>query len=212
MRVRLAIVCILFAVVLSGPQAKADSCTSGTNLVANCGFETGDFTHWTVTGSDAPGELGNLYGVEGSDPFPLPGGTNPSSGSYQVFIADLSANPLSLSQILTTAPGTQYTVSFYLAQYLVGPGTVSNSFDVTLGGTPIETLTNLGEQGYTVYSSTFTATSGASTLDLTGGNDVGEFLLDDVSVTPISNTPEPATFFLTGGALFGMLVMLWRKS
>jgi hypothetical protein len=188
MRTAIAILCAFFVLMVCLPQAKADTCTLSYNIVSNCGFETGDFTSWTLTGNDTPGELGNLYGVEGIDPFPLPGGTAPHSGSFQAFFADLNADPTTLSQMLTTTPGEAYTVSFYLAQELVGPGTVNNSVDVTLGGVTVEDLTNVGVQGYTLYTGTVTTTSASSLLSLSFGNDIGEFLVDDVSVA----TPEPA--------------------
>jgi uncharacterized membrane protein YfcA len=46
------------------------------------------------------------------------------------------------------------------------------------------------------------ATSASTVLNLTLGNDLGEFLLDDVSVVP-APTPEPSTWTL---ALAGVLV------
>lgn len=209
MRTSIAIVCALFVVMLCGPQAKADGCGSVTgNLVANCGFESGSFSSWSVSGNDVPGEEGNLYGVEGTDPFPLPDGTAPNSGNFQAFIADQAADPTTISQVLATVPGGQYIVSFYLAQQPVGPGTINNFFDVSLGGITVQDLTAVAVQGYTLYTGKVTVTSSSSTLSLTGGNDIGEFLVDDISVT---NTPEPGTFFLMGGALFGMLAIFLRK-
>lgn len=210
MRMRLAILCALLVLVFCGAPAKADTCSSGPNpnIVANCGFETGDFTGWTVTGNDAPGGLGNLYGVEGTDPFPLPGGTNPNSGNFQAFLADQAADPITLSQTLATTVGAQYTVSFYLAQQLLGPGNVNNSFDVSLGATSIEDLSNVGVQGYTLYTGMFTATSTSTTLNITAGNDIGEFLLDDVSVS----TPEPSSLVLLGAGLLGIAGLALKKT
>ena len=62
------------------------------NLVANGGFETGDFTGWTLAGLDVPGQQDNLYGVEGADPYPLPAGTAPNSGNFQAFFSDVPSN------------------------------------------------------------------------------------------------------------------------
>ena len=82
----------------SGSTSFCDS--NPQNLVQNCGFETGDFTSWTTSGSDVTlGQLGNLYGVEGTDPLD---GISPNSGSFQAFIADLDPNATTLSQTLNT--------------------------------------------------------------------------------------------------------------
>src|SRR5580704_8216270 len=98
MRTNLTILATLFLSVLIQPTAKAGSCTSAFNLLSNCGFESGDFTSWTLAGNDVPGQLGNLYGVEGTDPFPLPGGTAPFSGNFQAYFGDLNANATTISQ------------------------------------------------------------------------------------------------------------------
>lgn len=191
MRVFIVVFCALCLMVFFQPQAKADVCGSiSGNLVLNCGFETGDFTSWNLSGNDVPISEGVLYGVETIDPFPLPGGTNPNSGMFQAFFSDQAADPTTLSQTLTTVAGHQYTISFYLAQQLIGPGTVNNDVLVSFGGSTVENLSDVGVQGYTHYTATVDATSASTTFNIKLGNDVGEFLLDDVSVVA---SPEPAT-------------------
>ncbi len=216
MRRILALLCAAFGLLLFTSQARAVSCSSAAgNVVGNCGFETGTFSGWTLSGNDVPGELNNLYGVEGVDPFPIPAGTNPNSGSFQAYFSDQFADPTTLSQTLATIGGDTYTISFYLAQQLVGPGTVHNSALVTFGGTTIENLANVPVEGYTLFTGTALATSGSTTLSLTFGNDIGEFLLDDVVVsTPAAAvTPEPSSWvlFFTGAALAGWFGISGRK-
>ena len=180
------------------------------NLVQNCGFETGDFTAWTTSGFDVTqGQLGNLYGVEGTDPFD---GISPNSGSFQAFFADLDPNATTISQTLNTTAGVTYEVSWYLAQDTLPDPTVTcggtpctNLLTVSFGGTTLTDVTGIPEQGYTLYSFTSEATSGSTVLSLTIGNSAGENLLDDVSVTA---TPEPSPVFLLGG---GLLCFLLRK-
>jgi hypothetical protein len=201
MRTGSMIFATLFLSVVLVPTAKADLCTMPSNLVANCGFETGDFSSWTLTGNDVPGGLTNLYGVEGNDIFPLPGGTNPNSGLSQAFFDDQFADPTTLSQSIATTPGTQYAIAFYMAQELLGPGTVHNSLLLTFGGTTLTALTNVPAEGYTLFTTVGTATGASTQLSLTLGNDIGEFLIDDISVIS-TQTPEPATglMILTAGA------------
>src|ERR1700744_4297388 len=103
-----AAVCALSCLVIGIPQANAAvlACQSvPQNLVANCGFETGTFSSWTLSGNDVPREQDNLYGIEGTDPFPVPNGTAPAAGNSQAFFADLPSNPITLSQTLSTGPG-----------------------------------------------------------------------------------------------------------
>jgi hypothetical protein len=204
-----ALSCVAFGLFLGAPQSKADSlCNSiATNLVANCGFETGDFTSWTLAGNDVPGELGNLYGVEGTDPYPLPDGTAPNSGNFQAFFSDLAANPTTLSQSIATVAGQQYTISFYMAQELVGPGTVNNDLLAKFGSVTLDNLSDVGVQGYTEYSFNTVATSSSSLLSLSFGNDIGEFLVDDISVVA---SPEPSAWALMLVVAMGS-ILVWKR-
>jgi hypothetical protein len=197
------------ALFLCAPQAKAISICDGTphNLVSNCGFESGDFASWTLSGNDVPGELGNLYGVEGTDPF----GPDPHSGNFQAFFDDQFADPTTLSQNLTTIAGDYYTVSFYLAQVLVGPGTVHNSVLATFGGATAESLSNVGVQDYTLYTATVLATSGLTDFQIKLGNDVGQFQLDDVVVAAAAPEPSSWLLLLTGAGLAGWFCVSARK-
>jgi hypothetical protein len=201
MRTISALTCVAASLFLGIQQGRAAASICGSitaNLVTNCGFETDDFTGWSLSGNDVPGELNNLYGVEGQDPIDL---IFPNSGSYQAYIADFVSNATTLSQTLTTVPGGEYTVSLYLAQDTApdsgGPG-FSNEFDATLDGITLEDVTDVAAEGYTEYSDTVDVTDSSSALDITLGNDLGEFLLDDVSVVA---TPEPSAWTLSLGGV-----------
>ncbi len=209
MRRTLAVLCTAFCLFVAAAQSKADTCGVAGNLVANCGFETGDFTSWTLTGNDVPAAQDNLYGVEmGQDPD----GNNPHGGSYQVFIGDLVANATTLAQNIATTAGSTYTISFWLAQDTPTVTPYSNEFSVLFGGSGL-TQNGIGVEGYTKYSFTETATSASTALDLTLGNDVGYFLLDDISVVDNSAaapTPEPSAWTLMlVGIMGGALV--WKR-
>jgi hypothetical protein len=177
--------------------------TISSNLVVNCGFETGDFTAWSLSENDVPGEQGNLYGVEGTDPI---NNTSPD-GSYQAYIADLVSNSTTLSQSLATVAGDEYAISFFLLQDTAPVGGYSNDLSVSFGGDVLVTDLGVPAQvyyfGYHFYG---VASSNSTTLSITLGNDLGRFLLDDVLVT---SAPEPSTWVLafSGAAL----VFLFRR-
>jgi hypothetical protein len=210
MRTLSAFICASFCLLAFQGRAAATSvsiCDSTAgNLVSNCGFETGDFTSWTLSGNDVPTELGYQYGVEGQDPLDS---ISPNSGNYQAFFADIDANATTLSQSIATTSGDEYQISFYLAQDTPVGGGYSNLFSASFGGTTLTSMTAVGVQGYTQYSYDAVASASSSVLSFTLGNDLGEFLLDDVVVT--SATPEPGTWLLLSAAAGLCLLLRGRR-
>ncbi|MGA2219939.1 MAG: hypothetical protein ABSG51_17755 [Terracidiphilus sp.] len=201
MRKYIGFSCIAFCLFLAVPQSRASgSCTSiAGNLVANCGFETGDFTSWSLSGSEVPSELNFQYGVEGQDPVDL---IIPHSGSDQAFFATLDADATTISQSLATTSGDAYTITFWLAQDTAVVTPYSNELSASFGADSLIDETAVPVEGYTEYSFTEDATSSSTLLSLTLGNDLGEFLLDDVSVVQAPTVPEPPAWTLV---LLGMI-------
>jgi hypothetical protein len=205
--------CIVSCLVFGATQSKASSVCDGVagNLVANCGFETGDFTSWTLSGNDVPGEAGNLYGVEGQD---LVDGISPNSGSYQAFFATLDSNATKLSQDITTTAGDLYTITFWVAQDTASSSDYGNELLASFGGTSLVDDSDVVVEGYTEYTYNVGPVSGSSnTLELTFGNGLGEFLLDDVSVVdngPVV-TPEPDSLLLFGTGLLALVGVARRR-
>lgn len=187
---KLVLAWFALAAVVGGPAVAA-------NLVLNPGFETGDFTDWSVTGDGVA--IDNVF---------------PNTGCCDAAFSATSTDPNAgaLSQALTTSTGQSYVVSFAL---LDEAGLPTNSFTVNFGAFA---TTIAGDQaafpgtlpsGYTAFSFTTPGSdvSGASaTLSFDGLNDTADWNLDDVSVTaaPASSVPEPSTWVLLLVAFAGL--------
>ncbi len=136
------------------------------NLVANCGFETGDFTDWTITAA------------AGSDFDTIE--YHPNSGIYGVRFGALDGVNDYLDQSLATTPGHSYQVSFYVD---ASRQNTSGSFVASWNGTNILKISGATGGGYSLYSFVLPATSNNTDLQF-GGNSVPAFYyLDDVVVT-----------------------------
>ncbi len=161
----------------------AASCNSALpNLVANCGFESGNFTSWTLSGYDSsPAYNGIDYGVDVFDAH---------SGVYGAYLGGFGG-VLNLSQPIPTTPGGRYTLSFWLAQSPAPASGYLNSFNLSFGSAT-QSLAQAPTMPFTQY--TIEAVASASTTPLTFGfrDDAGFFSIDDVSVTATLASPEPA--------------------
>jgi hypothetical protein len=150
----------------------------------NGGFETGDFTGWTLANNT------DINGVDMGDPH---------SGNYAAFFGQITADGLvSLSQSVVTTPGTSYTFSFWVtAQPYSGFDGAPDEFRASFGGTTLLDLVNVNAFNYTQYSYTVLATSASSVVRFDVANDSSFFALDDVSFAP-SVVPEPTSMIPFG--------------
>jgi hypothetical protein len=189
-------------------QARAASICDAVagNLVTNCGFETGDFTGWTIGGNTAnPGD--NNYGVDAFDA---------NSGNFGAYMSQdffVGTAPVDLSETLVTTVGAAYDVSYYLENDTAPQLGYAQVFSSTFGGTTMQTLTpTVGSPGivgtFTEYSFAETAASASTTLEFAFENDDSFWSFDDVSV--VAATPEPSTVLL-GGMALGALLLLWHR-
>ena len=145
------------------------------SLVANGGFETGDFTGWSLSGT-------NMY-VTGSP-------VSVYDGNYAALLGPIGSLGY-LSQAVPTVPGETYVLSFWIENY---DGGLTNEINVSWNGNIIYDQTNLPQFDWTNLRFIVTAT-GASTELIFGFRDDEQFLgLDDVSVTPL---PTPLFQMLT---------------
>lgn len=170
------------------------ACTAvAGNLVANCGFETGSFSGWTTT----PAASGSDFGVNAEWAH---------SGTYGAGFGATGTLDDSISQTLTTAPGT-VNLSFWLANFsnCVGCADFSAHWD---GVDIFDALSTAFS--YTPFSFIVPST-GSDTLQFFGRQVPSFYGLDDVVVTQAaaSAVPEPSTFTLLGTGL--MSLGFWRR-
>lgn len=180
---------LTMSIVIPG-TAKAD------NLVQNGGFETGDFTGWTVTGD-----------VQGAQV--VTGGSN-SGCCYAKF------NPIDgyvyISQTISTPhiPGSDqlYDLLFHWKIVDLPPW----DFQVFWDNKPVSDFQNTGSHDWSQFElDGLSATQGET--QLTFGFKVSDgqsyFGLDDISVS--QQTPEPGTLMLLGSGALGLAGIARRR-
>ena len=162
------IVCVAALVCTTAWNANAQ------NLVANGGFETGDFSGWTHSG-DANGfdTVGDVSTFAHSGTHYAALGSSPDSGS--------------LEQTLNTVPGRLYTLQFYLANFISAGGGRATSFEVFWNNVSVYSTSNPPVSDYWETQLTVRASAGSTTSLRFVYTHASDFwYLDDVSVTPVS--------------------------
>ena len=161
------------------------------SIVANGGFETGDFTGWTQTGNT------------GFDGVQCPGpGAAVAAGNCSAFFGPVGSVG-GISQVLTTQVGTTYVITFDF----LPDGSVPTSFSALFGGTTLISLTNpASSPSFQLMTFSAVAASTSTTLAFNFRDDPGFLLLDEVNVQV---APEPSTVALVGIGVAGLL--FWRR-
>jgi hypothetical protein len=149
--------------------------------IGNGGFETGDFSDWTVAGPDFT-NYNAVFGVAVGHTEYI------HSGEYGVFLGESNATA-SLSQTLSTIPGQLYQISLFLDNPISG---TPNQFEVIWGGVTLYSQENLPQLNWMNLQFAALATNTVTTFELVARNDPAAFGLDDISVT--SAAPPTFTF------------------
>jgi PEP-CTERM motif len=170
------------------------SSPSRADLVVNGGFETGDFTGWIEGGNTG------FNGVQ----CPGPGATV-AQGNCSYFAGPIGSNS-TLSQNITTQPGTAYSISFSFDT----DGLTPNHFVASFGGVTLLDVSNQAPSSFQNFNFVRTATASSTTLSFSFQDDPGFLFLDAVSVNAAA-VPEPGTIALIGIGVVGILGTSYRK-
>jgi hypothetical protein len=160
--------------------------SSAQNLINNAGFETGDFTGWSIFNGQDPYDDTFVAGCGWS-------AVCPNSGDYQALFGSVD-EPRGISQDINTTAGNTYEVSFWLANDGGSPQSITISF----AGVPLVVAGDSNGYGYTFFDFLVTASGSVSSFEVAAYNEPAYYSLDDVAVV---ETPEPASLVLLGSAL-----------
>lgn len=143
---------------------------ASAELVTNGGFETGDFTGWTVENAPVGS---NLVIYNDSTPF----------GSHYASFAANGGDYDGISQLLATTAGQEYSVSFWVNNF----GVENDSLLIDWEGVTVQNLTPLGTEleSWTQISFNVTALSDGSLFRIRGFDAQSAIALDAISVTQI---------------------------
>ena len=197
---------VLLAVLCSAGTANATPASACDlvvgNLVQNCGFETGDFSHWNKNTPTGPSNLTvTTPGYTGSDKATFAGGvgeTNPA-------VDTISQN------ITGITPGAAYEISLEFTSDGSTPNGGFLGFADAGGFHQITNFTDIGLTPWTEFDYTFVPLYPGFTL-LIGGNDPnGSWSVDDFVLKAVP-VPEPVTLSLFGAGLAGIAALRRKKT
>jgi hypothetical protein len=184
----------LLAVCAAPPYATASICDSTAgNLIMNCGFETGDFTDWTVGGNTGDTSVST--------------GMYANSGTYGAALGPVGSDG-TLTQSFTGS-STSYDLQFYL----YSPGGTPNDFTVYWNGVDVgPDLLDAGSFLFTEYSYVLPGNVGSNTIEFSYRQDPSYWGLDDVIVTSANAAvPEPGSLALLLSGLAALGIGLRRR-
>lgn len=148
----------------------------GQSIVQNGGFETGDFSGWTLVGDTIT--VHNVYNIVATD-ADYPDVVH--SGNFGAFLGE-NGYAATLTQVLPTIPGQPYLISFWLDNPQAGS---IQSFSASWNGTVFTNLLNPPAFAWSNFQFFARADDTNSTLQFAAENDPNYFGFDDVTVVPV---------------------------
>ncbi len=165
-------------------------------IVQNGGFETGDFSNWTLAGDANTGSF--IYNeVVGANTLSDNSGPNfIHSGSFGAFLGDI--NLAYLSQTIPTVPGQNYLLSFWFDNPMGGTGQqfLANWNTNNTSTNQIYLVNDPGVLAWQEITLVVQATDTNATLQFGAENLPDGFGLDDIDLIPVFPpvfTARPAT-------------------
>jgi hypothetical protein len=198
------------------------------NLLSNPGFETGNFTGWTVGGTNG-GSGVELNGTVIPGTNPIFGTTTEiaHSGDYAAFgvTAGATGEFLALSQTLNLAPGN-YDLGYFMGNDSSSEfGVGGTPIGITVNGTPLNIVFNPPLQNGINFpitttaaemvevTSNFSSTGGSTTIqfDISGsGTGRAGISVDDFFV--VASVPGPSTWTMMGLGFASVAFAGYRKA
>ena len=216
----MASICRSISVALAILLAAATAAHANMNLLVDGSFESGP----AITGITplGPGDLPG-WTLSGSDPWFWYMSSTGGYGTAEDGSKFINVTSPSLSQAFAVTAGTTYNVSYYEALRQDGagqPDTLQTIISLAAGSATGVTsqlannplTNNSSNPNWELFTFNFTPnTSTTATLSFNLNNGAGYPVLDNVSVTALTASPEPSSFIIWSLGAVGLLVAARRR-